>query len=71
MRPGRKPADLIIAWAALLLAACVRPPGRLERAIPPAHAAGDIPIAGPVGGGTAGAHDGHVQGRAATRLRTR
>ena len=69
---ARRRAAVVLASAALLLAACAQAPGRLERAIAPAHATGDVPIAGPVGGGTEahGGHGGHAHGRAA-RPRTR
>lgn len=73
---ARRRAVFVLAAAALLLAACAQGPGRLERATAPAHATGDVPIAGPVVGDSAGAahrdHDGHApQGRTARRPRTR
>lgn len=71
---ARRHAVLVLASTALVLAGCAQAPGRLERATAPAHATGDVPIAGPVGGGGVeahGGHDGHAQGRAAVRPRTR
>ena len=61
-------------FAAFVVAMAARAPGGLERATAPAHATGDVPIAGPVvvGGAEAhGGHAGHAQGRAAVRPRTR
>ena len=71
---ARRRAVFVLASTVLIPAACAQAPGRLERATAPAHATGDVPIAGPVVGGGAeahGSHDGHAQGRAATRPRTR
>lgn len=65
---ARRRAAVVLASAALLLAACAKAPGGLQRATAPAHATGDVPIAGPVAGAAAeahGGHDGHAQGRAA------
>ena len=67
-------AAVVLCSAVFVLAACARAPGGLERATAPAHATGDVPIAGPVVGAAAeahGGHDGHAQGRAAVRPRTR
>ena len=71
---ARRRAAIVLSSAVLILTGCAQATGRLERATAPAHATGDVPIAGPVVGGVPaesyGGHDGHAQGRAA-RPRTR
>ena len=70
---ARRRAVFVLASMVLVLAACAQGTGRLERATVPAHATGDVPIAGPVvvGAEAHEGHDGHAQGRAARRQRTR
>lgn len=71
---ARRRAVFVLASTALIPVACAQSTGRLERATAPAHATGDVPIASPVVAGGAEAHeghDGHAQGRAAKRPRTR